>query len=417
MKKLMLSVVLLFTAIAVFADEIYLYDGTVHKGTIIQITESMVEYDPDGPVAFDSIPRDRVARIKYAGGKEQRFLVDTLYMLNGDMVKCSIIKVTKDSIIYIQEGSNEEKTIGRDAVAKMEFSDGRVIELQSPDVNVPEQKDVVAQKQSGGYLDSVFRISIFGGGGGADGGIVDKERRVFKAYEPDLMLSAVFPIRYAQYTTFGTGGAEIEYLPPAIKFTQKKGFDFTGIKFGIRARYGYERIFSRIYERDNEAVVDSFIDNYGTLMRYHYWAAGPGMSFVFTPRSNAFSFMINMFCAAGQVVGGRLTPLTALRDSKLLWFQLAGLFQSIWNIPPFMAQANPYTAFQLNNTTVRGYTIRGGFGPEFAMNRHFPIIIGLHVTCSYTSLTLGRAPVMYADGNKKAAHYETGGEISIGMHF
>lgn len=416
MKRIIISAAFLFTSIAIFADEIHLMDGTVLKGAVIQITESVVEYDPDGQSAFDTVPRERVASIKYDSGKVQRMLLDTIYLTGGETIQCSIVKVTKDAVIYTQDGSNVEKTIGRDRVVRMEFSDGKVIDM--PGATIAERNDDAAKKHTGGYLDSLFRISVFGGGGGLMGGIVDKERRVFRAYEPDLILSEVFPVQHYQYTTFATGGAEIEFMAPAIKFAQKRGFDFTGIKFGVRGRYGYERVTSRITNNDY-GYLGGFNDNIGTLMNYHYWTAGPGMSFVFTPRSNAFSFIVNLYGTAGQVFGGKLNPATALRDSKLLWGRFAGIWPDLWNIAPFpfMEWANIFTMPGLNKTHIRGYTIRAGFGPEFALNKYFPIIIGTHVTYAYTNLRMGRAPFMYFDGNKKAAHHEVGAEVSVGLHF
>ena len=53
-------------------------DNTVIKGTVIQITESMIEFDPEGPATFDSVSKDRVARIVYSNGREQRFLSDMI---------------------------------------------------------------------------------------------------------------------------------------------------------------------------------------------------------------------------------------------------------------------------------------------------------------------------------------------------
>lgn len=416
MKRIFIAIVIILTTMALYADEIHLVDGTILKGAIIQITGSVVEYDPEGPAAFDTVPREQVSKIKYDSGKVQRMQVDTIYLSGGETIRCSIVRVTKDAVVYTQEDAVTEKTIGRDRVARMEFGDGKVIDLPAPDLAASD--DGVVKKQTGGYLDSIFRISVFGGGGGLQGGMLDKERRVFRAYEPDLILADIFPDEHYQFTTFGTGGVEIEFMAPAIKFAQKRGFDLTGIKFGLRGRYGYERITSRITSSEY-GWGRGYRELLGTLMDYHYWTAGPGMGLVFTPRSNAFSFILNFYGTAGQVFGGNLNPLTALRDSKLLWGRLAGVWPDPWNLvpAPLMGWANLFTMPGLNRTGIRGYTIRAGFGPEFALNRHFPIIIGTHLTYAYTALTMGRAPVMYADGNRKAAHHEVGAEISVGLHF
>jgi len=416
MKKIMILVASMLIAMAGYADEIHLVDGTVLKGSVIQITDSVVEYDPEGQAAFDTVPRDQVARIKYNTGRVQVLLPDTIYLTGGEAITCAIVRVTKDAVIYTQADSGGEKTIDRARVARLEFADGKVIDM--PEAAVADTGSTEPKIQAGGYLDSIFRINVFGGGGGFAGGIVDKENRIFRAYEIDYALAAFIPTEHYRFTTFGTGGVEMEFMAPAIKFAQTRGFDLSGIKFGIRGRYGYERVTSFITDRD-EYHAGLNETNSGMLMDYHYWAAGPGMSFVFTPRSNAFAFMLNFYGTAGQVFGGKLNPLTALRDSKLLWGRLAGVWPDLWNNPPIplMAWANIYTMPSLNRTSLRGYTIRAGFGPEFALNRGFPIIIGTHITYAYTGLTMGRAPIMYADWNKKSAHHEIGAEVSVGLHF
>jgi hypothetical protein len=417
MKKILLTILAVFTVQAVYADAIYLNDNTVLKGTIIQITGTEVEYDPEGPSTFDTVRKDQVAKIIYSNGREQRFILDTLILTSGESIKCNIVRVTKESITYKPEGTEEEKTIGRDQVARMEFSDGKTVELSKQ--TAPDQKNEAATKPSGGYLDSIIRISLFGGGGVMSGGAISKERRVFRAYKPDFILANGFPDNYLQYTGSATGGFEMDLMPPAIKFFQRRGFDFTGIKFGIRGRYGYENGTSAIIGRDdNNWNYNGFDKNEtGRLMTYHYWSAGPVMNFVFTPRNNVFNFMISIYGMAGQVFSGNLTPLSSLRGSKLLMTRLAGAWNGYWNTPAFMGWANPYTIKQLNNTGFNGYTVRVGIGPEFSLNKYFPIIVGFHLTYAYTGLTFDKAPLVYADGHKKSAHSEVGGEVSVGLHF
>ncbi len=414
MKKLIIAVLALFTAQAIYADEIILKDSTILKGTVIQVNENAVEYDPEGPAPFDTVSKDRISKIVYPGGREQHFLLDSITLADGETIRCSIARVTRDSIVYRKDGTGEEITLGRDRVARIDFSDGRSVDMaKKTEPVVPDQP---AQKPAAGYHSAIFRMSLFGGGGLLDGGTIQKERRVFRAYRTDLMVSNLNPNNCVQYAGFGTGGVEMELMPPAIRFSQERAFDFTGIKFGIRGRYGYEQVLSVITPDYSSDYYDGPDDLYmGRLMKYHYWTAGPVINFIFSPRSNIVNFMLSLYGMGGQVFGGRLNPMTSLRQSKNLAAHLAGVWSSA-GLQPLMGWANLYSLSSLNKTTVRGYTIRCGFGPEFSLNRYFPLVIGLHVTYAYTNLTYGRAPLIYMDGNKKSAHHEVGGEVSVGIH-
>ncbi len=414
MKKLIISVLALFAAQALYADEIILKDGSILKGTIIQVTDTAVEYDPDGPPAFDTVSRDSVIKIIYPDGREQAFLLDTIVLTSGEAIKCSIIRVTKESVIYRQGGTGEEKSISRDQVARLDFSDGKSVDIWKKET--PGAPEEPAKKPVGGYHSSIFRLSIFGGGGIMEDGTIMKEQHVFKAYKPDLIMANMNAHDYYQYTGFGTVGVEMDLMPPAIRFPQKRGFDFTGIKFGIRGRYGYESATSVITPEYGNGYYDYYGDAFsGRLMEYHYWAVGPVINFIFSPRSNVTNFMISVYGMGGQVFSGHLSPMTSLRDSELLMARLAGAWNPM-GTPVYMSWANPYTPSQLNNTAFSGYTIRCGIGPEFSLNKYFPLVIGLHFTYAYTSLTYDRAPLIYMDGNRKAAHHEFGGEVSVGVH-
>lgn len=415
MKKPLFLILAIFAAGALYADEIILKDGTVLKGAVIQVTDGAVEYDPEGPSAFDTVSKDRISKIIYTGGKEQHFQLDTIILTGGDAIRCSISRVTKETIFYRQDGAGEEKSISRDQVSRLEFSDGRSVDIFKK--TAPEETADTAKKPIGGYHTSIFRMSIFGGGGMMDGGIVKKERGVFRAYKPDLMMATLHTPGYSQYGTFATGGAEAELMAPAIRFAQKRGFDFTGLKFGVRGRYGYEEGMSVItpeYRHGFDGINDDNVFM-GRLLQYHYWTAGPTMNFIFSPRSNVVNFMISVYGTAGQVFGGRLNPMTALRDSNLLTARLVGLW-SAGNVAPFMSGVNILTLSALNKTTVKGYTIRCGIGPEVSLNKWFPLVVGFHLTYAYTSLTFGKAPLIYGGTTTKAAHHEVGGEVSVGIH-
>ncbi|TFH43441.1 MAG: hypothetical protein E4G96_01145 [Chrysiogenales bacterium] len=162
----------------------------------------------------------------------------------------------------------------------------------------------------------------------------------------------------------------------------------------------------------------------GRLMNYHYWSVGPVMNLIFSPRSNMFNFLINFYATAGQVFNGTLRAAAALRNARFLTYRMLGA-SGPYGVAAFLPPeiANVTNTRQFNTTRFNGYTIRGGFGPHFSLNRYFPITFGMNVTYAYTNLKLGRAlpiyyvlPVFY-DGKKRAAHHEVGGEISAGVHF
>jgi hypothetical protein len=326
--------------------------------------------------------------------------------------------------VTLLEGSSYTLTYNSFAVVDKEYTRSRGDEAPEKEDatgggNTTQNDSSEEKIRTGGFLDSIIRISLFGEGGIMSGGVISKERRVFRAYKPDLILANGFPHRYSQYAGFASSGIEMDLMPPSIKFNQKRGFDFTGIKFGIRGRYGYEYGASLIksWDVDEGFYYGYGIQETGRLMQYHYWSAGPVMNFVFTPRNNVFNFMISIYGMAGQVFSGNLTPVSSLRGSQLLMSRLAGAWNGFWNVPAFMGWANLYTLKAFNNTGFSGYTVRFGIGPEFSLNKYFPIIVGLHLTFAYTGLTFDKAPLIYADGHKKSAHSELGGELSIGVHF
>lgn len=414
MKKLIFLTLMMFISRFVLADEIHLNNNTILKGTVIQVTGSTVEYDPDGPSTFDTIGRDQVTKIVYGNGKVEIFLLDTLYLDGGETVKCTVVRVTRESVIYRQDGIGEEKTVGRERVARIAFNDGRTVEMEKK--SATGDKEAAAVKPSGGYHKSIFRFSLFAGGGLLEGGVVQKERRVLRAYKPDLFLSNVIPSSYLYQAGFVTGGADLDFMAPAFTFVQKRGFDFTGLKLGVKGRYGYEFGQSVIMsDMGMGDVRDSFY--YGRLMDYHYWSAGPTLTFIFSPRNNIFNVMLNIYGTAGQVFNGKMSAMSPLRDSRWLTLRLAGQWNGVTNITPFMSWANLYTLSGINKTRVSGYTIRVGMGPEVSLNRYFPIVVGLHVTYAYTRLKLERALAIYFDGKKQEGHHEMGGELSVGLHF
>jgi hypothetical protein len=414
MQKLILFIVLIFILTVAFADQIYLSDGTVVKGTIIQITDARVEYKPEGGRAFDVVEKSAVVKVVYNDGRVVNYKLDTLYRRDGSAIKGIIKRVTPDDVVYVSEGSAQEKTIPRSEIERLEYSDGKTVYLAGGIAG--GQRIIYEQmKPAGGFHDSVVRIAGFFGFGNPYRGVFEKERRVFNAFKPDLFMAYIVPRDYHLMQSYVNGGGELDLMPPAIRFPQQRSFDFTGIKFGIRGKYGYEYVDSLIVDQaDYFYTVESYELYRGRLMCYHYWAAGPVMDLIFGPRSNSVNFILNFYAVAGQIFDGRLQPAAALRSAGFLAAELAGLYGAGQFLPGYSAA---WISPHVNKTRFNGYTVRAGFGPHFSLNRNFPLVMGINVTYAYSQIRLGRDPFIYLDGNKKAALHEAGLEISAGLHF
>jgi hypothetical protein len=415
MKKIMATAFLILFSTALFADQIFLQNGGVLKGKIIQINENEIEYKPETGRAFDVVDKSGVMKIVYDNGQVVNFVVDTLYRIDGTAVKGNVIRVTKDDITYSPQGTTEQKTVPRSEIDRIEYSDGKVVYIaKKKGAQEVSEVKIEEKKQTGGFLDSWVRIAGFMGFGNPSGGIFDREQHLLKAYRPDLIRAYVLPRDYKQYFMEINGGGEIDVMPPAIKFAQKRGFDFTGIKFGIRGRNGAESIDSMIV---NEKEYYNSVEGYelfrGRLMNYQYWAAGPVMNLVFSPRNNLFNFLIHFYVLAGQVFQGNLRAAAALRSAHWLAPELAGAYGSSRSlINGDIAFATRY----LNKARFGGYTIRCGMGPHFSLNKYFPITFGINITYAYSKFTFNKAPIVYFDGHKKALQHEVGAEVTAGVH-
>ncbi|MBN2159506.1 MAG: hypothetical protein JW807_08930 [Spirochaetes bacterium] len=416
MNKIIYAVSLLLIATVVYADQIFLSDGTSVKGTVIQVTDREIEYDPEGDRAFDVVDRSSVTKIVYADGRVVSYQTDRLYRDDGTYVRGTVIRVTKDEITYLPEGETNQATVPRETMSHIEYSDGKVVYItKKQEADGESAVEQFEEKvQTGGFIDSWVRIAGFGSFGGPSKGLFDRERRVFRAYKADLIRAYVIPRDYQFTNIYGSGGGEVDLLLPAIKFKQKRGFDFTGIKFGVRGRYGFTFVESLIVNDDSyfrSTEGDELIR--AKLLSYHHWAVGPVMNLVFSPRNNVFNFILNFYAVGGQIFDGHLRAAAALRSSRWLAAEMYGVFG-----PPFLPRelANVTNSVYFNKTRFSGYTIRCGFGPHVTLNRYVPIMLGLNITYAYSNISLGRALPIYYDGNKRAAHHEVGAEISVGFH-
>jgi hypothetical protein len=100
-----LSLLLFFIiASAAWADEIYLNDGRIFKGKIIQVTVKHIEYDPEGDKPFDILPRGQIQKIVYDDGK-------ILYLYEG---KGTQVIEKRDEVITEHEEKRDVKPVARE---------------------------------------------------------------------------------------------------------------------------------------------------------------------------------------------------------------------------------------------------------------------------------------------------------------
>lgn len=409
---------MLFSVSALMADQIYLKDAEIRKGKIIRITDNNLEFDPEGDRPFDVVDKKNVIRIVYDNGAVTIFKIDTLYKVDGTIIKGSIITVTKENITFMPEGAKEhkeQKIISRNEIVRIKYGEGKMVYMPKIQ-DASEEVSIQGKTQTGGFHDSIVRISGFFGFGNPTHGVFDKERRVLRMFKADLLQAYLLPHDYQIENSIIAGGGEIDVMPPAIKFSQKRSFDITGIKFGIRGRYGFEFVDSTIVDENKYLItVESFEKFRGRLLSYHYWAGGPVVNFIFSPRNNMLNFLINIYFIAGQIFEGNLRAAAALRSASFLTVELARLAGFSPYLPSELANITNTRYF--NTTSFTGSTFRFGIGPHVTWNKILPITVGINITYAYSRLKLGRALPIYYDGNKRASHHEVGGEITAGAYF
>lgn len=283
--------------------------------------------------------------------------------------------------------------------------------------NAGRHSEVLAAEEltaRAGFSSAIVRVAGFFTFGKPYRGIFSLERRAFTIFRPDIYRTYVMPRDYRTDASVMGGGGELDLMPPAVTIARRRDFDLTAIKFGIRLRYGYEFVDSVIVNEERYFItVEDFELFRGRLMGCHAWSAGPVMNLVFGPRDDSFNFLINIFASGGQVLGGKLSALTAVRSARLMIYEMAGFYGS----EPFLAPAIAALGLRrLNSAHFRGYAFRFGLGPHFAWNRLFPLTLGINAIYAYTGLKLDRTVPLYG-GTRRTAHHKIGGEISAGFFF
>ncbi len=390
MKSYFLSFLILFLFYTVlFADEIHLQDGIIIKGKIIQLTEKHIEYDPEGGRPFDLCPRGQVKKIVYDDGRVVRSSFrDKIFFNDGTIVKCSIDKVTDEKIFYYAMDSQKKDSVNRTDVAKMTFGSDKTITISEG-----EEPEVDNNKiHSGGFLDSTLWIGIFGGFGELvnNGEIEKNENRFFDLYSDDLAAEDIV-IGKTRYNIY-SGGIDADLLLLTIKDPQSRGFDYTGVSFGIKSRYTSMSI-DQVTEVDNDLNDNSEEYTYvnAKLLKYKSLGAGPELNIVFSPRGNSFNMVAHTYLIYEYVYEGSLSTAPALRKIGM----------------PIGESAY---------SKLGGSCVTFGTGLHFVLNRWLPVTAGLNFRYSFINLNLDNAVPVYNDGDKNIQSNNFGVEFALGIH-
>jgi hypothetical protein len=395
MKKLFYILLLLpaFYSLS-FADEIYLNDLSIIKGKIIQVTDINVEYSQENK-PFITVPKNQVYKIIYDNGRIDQIadvkVLDKIFLKDGSVIEGTIVKVTADVVMY--SVAEKQEAVVRNNIIKIVYADGKVVQMSEAPVNeiaVEKEPEPIKEEfktRSGGFIDSYIWIGIFDSASFVYGNLDNKENRIFEE-------NKTFIPGYNSYLDNNESisgnhfGFELNLMFPSIKFKQVRGFDLTGLKFGLKTTY----VFSNITQSINEYFHDddSHLLGEGTLLRYRSVNAGPELNLVYSPKTDFFNMVVQFYTLGGYIHNGKLTAAPALRDAG------APITES-------------YTA------DFTGYSFTAGAGLHFVMNR-IPLILGTDIFYSYSKIEFGRSVEIY-HGAKKASFDEFGFTLSVGTHF
>lgn len=399
--KIYKTIIFLFCFLlsAVYADEIYLKDNSVIKGKIIQITGDTVEFDPEGDKPFSKYKMGEIRKIIYDDGVvfniSDGIRKDELHMTNGSIIKCTIEKMTDDKVYYYIEDSTIN-SLPREQIVKIVFGDDEKQLLYDKGQSVPETVSGTSYYETNGsirdtgYINSFIHICFsFGGGGIYDG--PEEETDINGTYFNDADGKDI------SYSSIGIGA---DLFLKSVKFQRKIGFDFMGIKLGIKSKYCNKIIdesydyFDNYEEDDYEYHSRQTFD--GVLLDYDSAEIGPEIDFVFSPRNNAFDVVLNMYLLYGYVFDGKINAAPAYREEM-------------------GDQGVYYNRSQYHSDLDSGHSVIFGIGGCFALNRILPVTLGMNIEFSYTSLNFDREIPFY--GNADGTSFKsTGAELSIGFH-
>lgn len=399
--KTLFSIVFIFcfSGVWLFADEIYLKDSKVIKGKILNVTEKNIEYSEEKGKPFLVIPRDKVSKIKYDNGEivqipeEKR--IDKIFLKDGSIIEAGEVQITPEAIIYIPVGETAKQAIVRENVIKVVNANGKVIQITEGGPVVAVEPSVSAKEEyktrSGGFLDSTIALGVLGTGYALNGKIDKKEEKEYKSKRSGI--AGIYTSGkddegpYVDHYGY-SGGFFLDLMFPAVKFQQKRGFDLTGIKFGLKTTY----LFSKVEQQISDDSLPKRLDYDGRLLKYRSVNCGPEINLVFSPKTDSFNMIAQLYVLGGYIHNGRLTAVPGLRDAGIAY-----------NDADYCA-------------SFTGYSVTAGLGLNFAINKTVPVTVGLGLYYTYAKIEFDKNVPVY-NNSKSTDFYEVGIMISAGAHF
>jgi hypothetical protein len=249
--------------------------------------------------------------------------------------------------------------------------------------------------QSGGFIDSFIWLKLFFGGSFIVWGeIIDKEEDYYNRNKDPLVTNQTNKNYPAEMSNGKSSfGCEIDLMFPAIKYKQKRGFDLTSIKFGVKSTYLYSSMGQAISD-DSPSGFDGDGHTYysGTLLKYQSINIGPEMNMIFSPISNRINMVVQFYLTGGYIFNGEINAAPGLRHFGLN-----------------LSESDYHAKFT-------GYTGTIGAGVHSVFNMAFPATIGFVIQYTHSEINFDRKIPVY-DYMDKASIDEISLIISGGVHF
>ncbi len=381
-------------------DTITLNDSTVIKCKVIQITNSVVEYDPEGKIPFLTVPASKVAKIDCADGCVAQIdstpPTDRILLKNGDSIDCYVIKITATSVEFTSKKTGAKETADRADISNVIIRNTRSPETAQVDTATEEQTSQEEEQQSepapevfaehsGGFNDSIIWIAFMIGFNDTRGDIDKNEKYAMRSNKQEAI---------AAYDDFETDGGyyglDMDLMLPSIKLIQRRGFDLTGFKFGLKTMYLKYDIYENITFHDDEKKSDNLYG--GRLLEYRSANAGPEINFVISPRHDMFDMVFQLYATGGYIHKGKLSAMPALREAGCT-----------------IEKSDYQRSFS-------GYNMNFGFGMHFIFNKVVPFTVGLNFQSQYSKINFDRELPVY--NNSKSMDFRDGGfNLTTGIHF
>ncbi|MDY6935400.1 MAG: hypothetical protein SVZ03_14390 [Spirochaetota bacterium] len=142
-----------------FYDKIYLLDGEIIKCRIIRVAGVYIEIKPEGNILFDRVSKESIFKIIYDDGNVEKML-DEIYTKDGEIIRGSIIQITDEYIAYDPVGNKTYEHYPRGNLLKIVYADGRTTSLNDETPDKSDNKSVALEPESKitTHMDSPWNI-------------------------------------------------------------------------------------------------------------------------------------------------------------------------------------------------------------------------------------------------------------------